>query len=453
MTYMTDLPTIEQLSRELAAGQTTSVQLTEAALARASDPQGEGAKTFVALSSERALAAARASDLLRAAGIVRSPLEGLPVSIKDLLDVAGEVTAAGSAVLRGSAPATRSAPVIERLLAAGAVIIGRTNMTEFAFSGLGINPHYGTPKNPWDRSTGRIPGGSSSGAAISVTDRMAVVGIGSDTGGSVRIPSALCGLTGFKPTQRRIPLEGTIPLSTSLDSIGPLAASVHCCAVVDAVLAGEPASAPVPRSLSGARLAVPATVVLDGMDAVVAAAFESACAMLQSAGALITRIAIPEFAEMANLHARGTLANAEAWAWHRTLMTERGAEYDPRVSGRIRAGEKMGAADYIDLMQARKRWISQVEARVAGFDAMLLPTVPVIAPPIAELQSSDEAYAAANGLILRNPTLINFLAGCALSLPCHAKGEPPVGLTLAGAGGRDREILALGLAVEEILAR
>ncbi|WP_028602788.1 amidase [Ottowia thiooxydans] len=448
---MTDLPTIEQLSKELAAGRTTSVQLTEAALARASDPQGEGAKTFVALSAERALAAARASDLLRTAGIVRSPLEGLPVSVKDLFDVAGEVTTAGSAVLRGGTPATHSAPVIERLVAAGAVIVGRTSMTEFAFSGLGLNPHYGTPKNPWDRATGRIPGGSSSGAAVSVADGMAVVGIGSDTGGSVRIPSALCGLTGFKPTQRRVPTEGALPLSTSLDSIGPLAASVHCCAIVDAILAGEAPLAPLPRSLAGARFAVPETVVFDGVDAVVAAAFEAACARLQSAGALITRLAIPEFSEMGRLHARGTLANAEAWAWHRTLLTERGAEYDPRVSGRIRAGEKMGAADYIDLIQARKRWITQVEARIAGFDALLLPTVPVIAPPIAELQSSDEAYAAANGLILRNPTLINFLDGCALSLPCHAKGEPPVGLMLAGAGGRDREILALGLATEQIL--
>ncbi|MBY4597665.1 amidase family protein [Ottowia caeni] len=197
--------------------------------------------------------------------------------------------------------------------------------------------------------------------------------------------------------------------------------------------------------------AVPETVVLDGMDAVVAAAFESACVKLQSAGALITRIAIPEFTEMASLHARRTLANAEAWAWHRTLLTERGAEYDPRVNGRIRAGGKMGAADYIDLIQARKRWITRVEMRIAGFDALIFPTVPVLAPPIAELQSCEEAYAAANGLILRNPTLINFLDGCALSLPCHAKGEPPVGLTLAGAGGRDREILALGLAVEQII--
>jgi len=450
---MSRLPTLEQLAQHLAAGQTTSVQLTEAALARARDPAGEGGRTYTALSADRALASARASDLLRAAGIVRSPLEGIPVSVKDLFDVAGEVTTAGSAVLKNAARAERSAPVIERLVAAGAVIVGRTNMTEFAFSGLGLNPHYGTPKNPWDRATGRIPGGSSSGAAVSVTDGMAAVGIGSDTGGSVRIPSALCGLTGFKPTQRRVPRSGVLPLSTSLDSIGPLGASVRCCVVTDAVLAGEPALVPTPRTLAGARLLVPETLVFDGADAVVMATFERALERLSAAGARIVRAPIPEFAEFGALHVRGSLAGAEAWAWHRSLLTRRGDEYDPRVSIRLRGGDKMSAADYIDLTQARQRWIAGVEERINGFDALLMPTVPVVAPPIADLQASDDAYWAFNGLILRNPTLINFLDGCALSLPCHEEGDPPVGLSLAGAGGRDREILALGMAVESVLLK
>ena len=388
--------------------------------------------------------------------MVRSPLEGLPVSIKDLIDVAGQVTTSGSVVLKDAPPAARNAPVIDRLIAAGAVIVGRTNMTEFAFSGLGLNPHYGTPKNPWDRDNtarGRIPGGSSSGAAVSVTDGMAVVGIGSDTGGSVRIPSALCGLTGFKPTQRRVPIEGTLPLSTSLDSIGPLAASVRCCAIVDAILAGETPTAPAPRELAGARLAVPETLVLNDMDAAVATAFERACARLQAVGVRLTRIAVPEFAEFSRLHARGTLAGAEAWAWHRQLLTERGEEYDPRVGLRMRGGEQMSAADYIDLLAARQRWIAAVESRIAGFDALLMPTVPIIAPRIDELQGSDQAYFAANGLMLRNPTLINFLDGCALSLPCQAPGQAPVGLMLAGLGGSDAHILALGQAVEAALGR
>ncbi|MEZ5608571.1 MAG: amidase [Burkholderiaceae bacterium] len=449
---MTDLPTVEQLAADLAAGTTTAQALTEAALARAEAATGEGAAVFTHIGFERARAAARASDELRAAGMVRSLLEGIPVSVKDLFDVAGEVTTAGSNVLRGAAPAARNAPAIDRLIAAGAVIVGRTNMSEFAFSGLGLNPHYGTPRNPWDRAGGgRIPGGSSSGAAVSVTDGMAAAAIGTDTGGSVRIPAALCGLAGFKPTQRRVPTVGALPLSTSLDSIGPLAASVRCCAITDAVLAGQPVPAPTARELAGARLAVPETVVLDGMDATVAAGFERALSALSAAGARITRLAVPEFAQFAALHARGTLAAAEAWAWHRALLAARGAEYDPRVSSRIRGGEKMGAADYIDLVAARRRWIAQVEARVAGFDALVLPTVPIVAPRIADLQASDEAYFAANGLILRNPTLINFLGGCALSLPCHAPGTAPVGLMLAGPAMSDARILALGEAVEAAL--
>lgn len=448
---MSHLPTLEQLGAALAAGRTRALALTEAALARAQDAAGEGARVFTHISRERALAAARASDTVRAAGIVRSPLEGIPVSVKDLFDVAGEVSTAGSAVLRGAPPATRNAPVIDRLIAAGAVIVGRTNMSEFAFSGLGLNPHWGTPANPWDRASRRIPGGSSSGAAVSVTDGMAAVAIGSDTGGSVRIPSALCGLTGFKPTQRRVPTGGTVPLSTSLDSIGPLGASVRCCAITDAVLAGQPVPAPTVRDVAGARLAVPETLVLDGMDATVASAFERALSRLSAAGARITRLAVPEFAQFAALNARGTLAAAEAWAWHRALLAERGAEYDPRVSSRIRGGETMGAADYIDLLAARRRWIAQVEARVSGFDALVLPTVPIVAPRMADLEASDEAYFAANGLILRTPTLINFLDGCALSLPCHAPGQAPVGLMLAGPGGRDRDILALGQGVELLL--
>ncbi|WP_343293622.1 amidase [Vandammella animalimorsus] len=448
------IPTLAALADELAAGRTTAQQLAEAALARAEDPAGEGARAFTRIDRERALALARASDGLRAAGIVRSPLEGVPVSVKDLFDVAGQTTTAGSAVLRQAPAATRNAPVIERLLAAGAVIVGRTNMTEFAFSGLGLNPHYGTPKNPWDRATGRIPGGSSSGAAISVTDGMAALAIGSDTGGSVRIPSALCGLTGFKPTQRRVPTAGTLPLSTSLDSIGPLAASVHCCALADAVLAGADAQAmPAPLPLAGARLAVPAQVALDDLDEAVAAAFERALACLREAGARIHSLPVPEFAELAALHARGTLAGAEAWAWHRRLLAEQASGYDPRVRVRIEAGARMDAADYIELRAARQLWIAQVQARLAPFDALLMPTVPHIAPPIAALQADDALYGQTNLLMLRNPTLINFLDGCALSLPCHAPGDAPVGLMLAGPALADARILGLGLSVEMALAR
>ena len=287
---------------------------------------------------------------------------------------------------------------------------------------------------------------------MSVTDGMAVVGIGSDTGGSVRIPAALCGLAGFKPTARRVPNDGALPLSTSLDSIGPLAASLRCCALVDAVLAGAPAQVPTALPVAGARLAVPTTVVVDDMDDAVAAAFERACAALSRAGARVTRLAWPELAELPALNARGTLAGAEAWAWHRALLNGHADAYDPRVGTRIRAGEAMGAADYIDLLAARRRWVAAMQARMAPFDALLMPTVPLVAPDIAATGASDSAYFKANGLMLRNPSIINFLDGCALSLPCHAAGDAPVGLMLAAPAMADARLLALGLGVEQVLA-
>ena len=444
------IPTLAELHGALNEGRATSAKLTDAALAHIADPAGEGVRVFTRVYSGQARAAAQASDLLRGAGLARSAIDGVPISIKDLFDVAGETTMAGSLVREGAPAASEHAVIVKRLLAAGAVIVGRTNMTEFAYSGVGINPHYGTPRNPWDRATGRIPGGSSSGAAVSVTDNMAVAAIGTDTGGSVRIPAAFCGLTGFKPTARRVPLTGALPLSTQLDSIGPIAASVACCAQLDAILAGEDAPLPTAARLRGMRLAVPATVVLDGLDSTVAAAFHAALSRLSAAGALVEQIAIPEFAELAAINATGGLSGAEAWAWHRDQIERAGDGYDPRVLSRIRRGQTRSAADLLELLQARVRWIASVEQRIAGYDALLMPTVPMVAPALAEL-SEDDAYYRINALILRNPTLINFLDGCALSLPCHASGSAPVGLTLAAAGGRDRAILSLGMAVEACL--
>jgi len=444
-------PTLKQLAADLDAGHTDSVTLTQAALDRATDPQGEGARVYTRLYAEQALAAARASDALRAVGLARSPIEGLPISIKDLFDVAGETTLAGSVARQGEPQAERAAEAIRRLQVAGAVVVGRTNMTEFAYSGLGINPHYGTPRNPWNRATGRIPGGSSSGAAVSVTDGMAVAAIGSDTGGSVRIPSALCGITGFKPTARRVPLDGVLPLSSSLDSIGPLAASVACCAVLDAIMAGEAPIVPSAATLRGARLAVPSTLVLDDMDDVVGQAFARARAKLVEAGARVDDVAIPEFFELKDINAKGGFPSAEAWAWHRDLLVRKGDAYDPRVSSRILRGQAMTAADFIDLLAARKAWIAAVERRIAGYDALILPTVPVVASGIADLMADEALYFRTNALVLRNPSVINFLDGCALSVPCHQAGEAPVGLMIAAEGGGDRRVLALGLAVEAAL--
>src|SRR6478609_6105375 len=269
-------PTLATLAADLDAGRTTARKLVEECLARIADGAGEGARTFLHVDAEAAIEAAEAMDRLREVKAAPSPFAGIPVSIKDLFDIRGQVTRAGSRALEDSAPADADAPVVARLRRAGFVVIGRTNMTEFAYSGIGINPHFGTPKSAWQRNVGHVPGGSSSGAAVSVVDQMAHGALGTDTGGSCRIPAAFNGIVGFKPTQRRVPLEGGVPLSFTLDSFGPLARSARCCAVLDAVLADEAIVPLAPRPIKGMRLAVPTTVALDELDDEVVRTFERA---------------------------------------------------------------------------------------------------------------------------------------------------------------------------------
>jgi aspartyl-tRNA(Asn)/glutamyl-tRNA(Gln) amidotransferase subunit A len=320
-------------------------------------------------------------------------------------------------------------------------------MTEFAYSGIGINPHYGTPKSTWQRSAGHVPGGSSSGAAVSVADGMAHGALGTDTGGSCRIPAAYNGIVGFKPTQRRVPLAGGVPLSFTLDSFGPLARTAQCCAVLDAVLADEPVQPLQPRPIRGMRLAVPTTVALDELDDEVARTFERALETLSRQGALIERIAVPEFLDIGVMNTKGGFAAAESYAWHRYLIASHGDVYDPRVSSRILRGEAISAADYIDLLEARKSLIARAMVRLAPYDALVMPTSAITPPRIADL-ADDKAFTKANLLSLRNCTLINMIDGCAISLPCHREGEAPVGLMLAASGGSDRRIFELAAAME-----
>ena len=440
-------PTLQQLAVDLAAGRTTSRALVDVALERIADPAGEGKRAFVKVYAESARAAAEAQDRLRAAGYVASPLAGIPVSIKDLFDVAGEQTRAGSKALDDVPPAKADAPIVARLRAAGAVLMGRTNMTEFAFSGVGINPHYGTPGNPWDRS--RIPGGSSSGAPISVADGMAAVAIGTDTGGSVRIPAAFCGLAGLKPTQYRVPREGATPLSTTLDSIGPIGASVACCALTDAVMAGEAPTVPAAISAGALRLGIPQTVVLNDLEAPVAAAFERAISALSRAGARIVELPLRELGEYAGINAKGGFSPCEAFAWHEALLQRRGRDYDPRVRVRIERGREMSAVDYIRLLEQRADLIRRVDRASAEVDALVMPTLPLIAPPIAAF-ARDEDFWRLNGKILRNTALFNFLDCCALTLPIERLGEGPVGLMAVARHGDDRRLLAMGLGIEAV---
>ena len=443
-------PTLAQLAADLDGGATSARKLVEECLAKIADPAGEGQRAFIHVDREAAIEAADAMDHLRKAHAALSPFAGVPVSIKDLFDIEGQVTRAGSRALEDSAPAEADAPVVARLRRAGFVVIGRTNMTEFAYSGIGINPHFGTPKSVWNRKEGHVPGGSSSGAAVSIADRMAFCALGTDTGGSCRIPAAYNGIVGFKPTQRRVPLDGGVPLSFSLDSFGPLANSTACCAVLDAVLAAEPVLPLRARPIKGMRLAVPATVVLDDLDDSVAKTFERALETLSRQGALIERIEVPEFHDVGVMNAKGGFSAAESYAWHRYLIASKGDMYDPRVRVRILRGEALSAADYVDLVIARRSLIARTNARLAPYDALVMPTTANTPPRIADL-ADDKAFAVANLRSLRNCLLINMVDGCAISLPAHREGDVPVGLMLAASGGSDRRIFELAASIEEAI--
>ncbi|MBH5388404.1 amidase [Bradyrhizobium diversitatis] len=447
---MPDFPTLAKLAEDLESGRTTARKLVEACIARIADPAGEGQRAFIHVDKDAALAAADAMDGLRKVNAAPSRFAGIPISIKDLFDIKGQVTRAGSRALDDSPPAEQDAATVARLRRAGFVVIGRTNMTEFAYSGIGINPHYGTPKGVWNRSEGHVPGGSSSGAAVSVLDGMAHGALGTDTGGSCRIPAAFNGIVGYKPTQRRVPLDGSVPLSFSLDSIGPLARSVSCCAILDAVLANEPIVALKPRPIQGMRLAVPTTIALDDLDAEVAKTFERALKTLADHGAIIERIEMAEFHDVGPMNAKGGFAASESYAWHRYLITSKGDVYDPRVAVRIMRGESQSAADYIDLLNERRSLIARVNARIAPYDALVLPTTANTPPKIADL-ADDKAFTTENLRALRNCTLINMIDGCAISIPAHRDGDVPVGLMLAGAGGSDRRIFELAAGMEAVI--
>jgi aspartyl-tRNA(Asn)/glutamyl-tRNA(Gln) amidotransferase subunit A len=443
--------TVATLANDLAAGRTSSRALVEQALSRIADPAGEGSRAFVKVYEALARAEADHADRLRQAGIRRSPVDGIPISLKDLFDVGGDVTRAGSTVLADAPPAPADAPVVARLRAAGAIILGRTNMVEFAFGTTGLNPHYGTPRNPWDRQTGRVPGGSSSGAAVAVADGMGVMGLGSDTRGSVRMPAALCGVAGFKPTARRIPREGAFPLSYTLDSIGPLAPTIACCAAYDAVLSGLSGADWPDLDIRGVRLMVPRAQLFDGLDPAVETAFMAAISALSSAGAVVQEVQMPAFDRQDAYFKGGGFSGAEAAFIHRP-WAHRLAEYDRRVGQRITLGTSLSALDYIEFGLLRAAFIKEVEAAALPFEAILMPTVPCVAPSIAEVDASDEAYRQWNMRIMSICGLINFLDGCAATVPCHTPGEAPVGLMVCGPAMTDRRVLRVAQAIERVLS-
>lgn len=423
---------------------------TERCLAAIAAPDGEGRLTFTQVYSISALQEAAAADERRRRGAMLSPLDGCVVAVKDMFDVAGRTTWAGSVALRNAPAAAADAVAVANLRRAGCVIIGKTNMTEFAYSGVGLNPHFGTPANPFERkSQRRIPGGSSSGAAIAVTDGMADVGLGTDTGGSVRIPAALCGLAGWKPTARRISLAGVWPLAPNFDSIGVMARRLDTCIDADAVLTGTvgPTGSPPLKSLRLARLRA---YIESGLDAEVEQAYEAALKRLIAAGVQIVDVSIPELERIPREQAGITMPTYEAFHVHEKMLEPLGALYDPRIRHRLEQGRDISAERYAAAAQVRREVQQVATLTLSAYDAFLLPTVAVVAPPF-EAFDTDEHYLAINRKVLRNTSLLNFLDGCAVTLPCQDTGAAPIGLSVAGTGMRDTHVLAVARALEPVV--
>jgi aspartyl-tRNA(Asn)/glutamyl-tRNA(Gln) amidotransferase subunit A len=437
---------------QLQRGETTSERLVEQALLGAQAPAA--AHVFTHLFFDTAMEQARAADAARrsaSAGQNLGALHGLPIAVKDNFDLQGRTTMGGTVVCGSDAVATQDAPAVARVRDAGAVILGQTNMSEFAFSGVGFNPHYGTPRNPCDTALTRIPGGSSAGSAVAVALGLAVAGLGTDTGGSIRIPAALCGLVGFKGSQQRIPLQGVMELSRSLDTAGAITRTVQDSVWVDSVMSQQPLPVTA-ANLRGMRFAVPQTLVLDDLEPAVAQAFEKALSRISAAGAQVVEIAFAELADIAPRSLPGGFSPVEGYAAHHARIARAPNRVDPRVMARMALGQGVSAMDYIGLVDRRRQWIDQAQAVLHGFDAMLCPTVPLLAPELAPLLRSDEAFFKANRLLLRNPSMINYMDGCSFSLPCQAEGELPVGLMVSSVNGQDAHLASVALALESLIS-
>jgi aspartyl-tRNA(Asn)/glutamyl-tRNA(Gln) amidotransferase subunit A len=427
----------------------SSEAVTRGCLAAIAASEGEGALTFTQVYEQTALAEAAAADRRRRHGSPLSAIDGAVIAVKDLFDVQGQVTWAGSRVLWDATASTSDAPAVAKLRRGGGVIIGKTNMTEFAFSGIGLNPHFGTPANPYERSKlRRIPGGSSAGTAVAVSDGMAQIGLGTDTGGSVRIPAALCGLVGWKPTARRISLEGVWPLAPTFDSVGLIAASVRRCADADAALTGTP---PADR-VSAARLRIARLggYVESELEPIVAQSYQLALDRLAEAGVRIVELDLPQLRQVPRQQPGVTMTTYEAFQTHAALLDQYADLYDPRVRSRLELGRPITRQQYDAAADLRRELQIAFGKALQGFDAAIYPTVKITAPPFSAFKS-DADYVAINRALLRNTSLLNLLDGCALTLPCHADGALPVGLSLAGPGGTDHRILAVAQTLEPVV--
>lgn len=436
---------VAALARAYRSGELDPITVTEAYL-DAIDAHPHGHLVYRVVTSERARRQAATAARQFEAGVDVGPLQGVPIGIKDLLATAGEVTAAGSKVLAQRPPAVEDCPVAARLDAAGAVFLGRTNMTEIAFSGIGINPHFGTPPCALDAT--RVPGGSSAGSGVAVAARLAAAAVGSDTGGSVRIPAAVNGIVGLKTTDGRLPVAGTAPLSTTLDTLGPLARDVDDTWALFCAMAAEEYR-PLTEAPAKLTLLAPTTVMTSDLDPEVAAGFESALTRLEDLGHEVRVAELPILEEVTGLYRRfGSFASHEAWAIYERELSERGDEMDPRVTQRVREYAGRPAADYIRLGYARRGLLERFWPELVGIDALLAPTIPKLPPRIDELEE-DAAYYAANGLILRNTAVFNVLASPAASVPCATTaGGLSVGLMIATRPAEDELALSIAKLLE-----
>jgi len=439
----------------------------QALTAKQTSPQAEWEKSQELAQSSAcdkvflSLEPAMVPALLNEPSLLNSPLKGLAYSVKDLFDVAGSPTLAGSLVLQGQPLATADCPAVARMNNEGGAYLGRTNMVEFAFSGIGNNPHYGTPA-AWDaisdkpvQSNGQshVPGGSSSGAAVSVATGAAFIGLGSDTGGSIRIPAALNGIVGFKNTARLVPTVGAVPLSTTMDTVCAMTRSVRDAILAHEILASRKV-ARANRSLNSYRLAVPTSLMLDGLSAGVQQAWERSLSQLSKAGAHIEETPMAQINELAGLLTTGGFSAAESFTWHRKLLATDEANYDPRVAARILRGANMKAFEYLDLQMGRATWIARMQSALSTYDAALSPTTPIHGPSldsVAPGAERDEAFFLANGLLLRNTSLVNMLDGCALSLPMHQVGELPSSMMVWQGPMQDDSVLNISLLIESTL--
>lgn len=441
--------TLEELARQLEGGGVNAVKLAENALAGIARQKDSGIPAFIRVEPDAVLAEAKASDTRRKEGRARSRFDGVPFAVKDLFDIAGQVTTAGSLLLKNEKPAAKDSDPVALMRGRGLVVLGRTNMTEFAYSGVGLNPHYGTPASVYDRKAGRIPGGSSSGSAVAVADGVCAMALGTDTGGSCRIPAAFNGIAGFKPTAARISRRGVFPLSALFDSIGPLAKSAACCAIADDILAGGEGRKSGWTASRPLKLAVLKNYVLDGLAPEVEEAFQRALGLLGKSA----EVSILEFAPLAELQSllnHGGIVAYEAWNLHKQWLETREQDYDPRVAGRIRFGGNTDVAALAQILSRRSALIEAFRRFASGFDAIICPAVPMPPPKISELAADDD-YRRLNGLALRNTYVFNFLDGCAGAIPMQGEDEPPMGLMLAQAANHDRELLAVMQEAERLL--